>query len=69
MITSLHVQALWSSLLFPVEDVLLGLLEVLLGHLHPPLPQGQETGLSADGLYVGTREVILNIKVVKILPF
>ena len=51
-----------------VQHVLLGLLEVLLGHLHPPLPQGQETGLSADGLNVGTREVILNIKVVKILP-
>ncbi len=30
--------------------------------LHPPLPEGEETGLCADGLDVCPREVVLKLK-------
>merc|ERR1712192_295507 len=55
----LHVESLRGSLLLPVEHILLGLLEVLLGHLHPPLSEGKKSSFSADCLDVGSREVVL----------
>ena len=55
----LQVEAVGGAFVLSVEDVLLGLLEVLVRDLHPPLPEGQQTGLSADGLDVSTRKVIL----------
>ncbi len=30
--------------------------------LHPPLPEGEETGLCADGLDVCSREVVLKLQ-------
>ena len=50
----LEVEPLRRSLLLLVEDVLLGLLEVLVGDLHAALPQRHQTGLRTDGL--GGRE-------------
>merc|ERR1719308_494021 len=55
----LHVEPLRGSLLLPVQHILLRLLEVLLGHLHPSLSESKKTSLSADSLYVSSREVIL----------
>merc|ERR1719180_510033 len=55
----LHVESLWGSLLLPVEHILLRLLEVLLGHLHPPLSESEQTSLSADCLDVSSREIVL----------
>lgn len=50
----LQVQALRGVLLLAVEDIFLRLLEVLVRHLHPPLPQRHEPRLGADGFDVGT---------------
>merc|ERR1719234_1065394 len=55
----LHVESLRGSLLLPVEHILLGLLEVFLGHLHPPLSESKQASLSADCLDVGSREIVL----------
>merc|ERR1719180_619234 len=55
----LHVESLRGSLLLSVKHILLGLLEVFLGHLHPPLSESEKTSLSADCLDVSSREVVL----------
>merc|ERR1719234_1119865 len=57
--SKLHVESLRGSLLLPVKHILLGLLEVFLGHLHPPLSEREQTSLSADCLDVGSREIVL----------
>lgn len=46
----LKVKSLWRALLLLIQNVLFGLLEVLVGDLHPALPKGHEPGLSTDGL-------------------
>ena len=46
----LEVQSFRGSLLFLVEDVLLGLLEVLVGDLHPALSEGHEACFCTDSL-------------------
>jgi len=55
----LEVEPLRGALLLPVEHVLFGLLEVLVGYLHPPFSEGEESGLGTDGLDVSAGEVIL----------
>merc|ERR1711971_1459409 len=57
--SKLHVESLRGSLLLPVKHILLRLLEVFLGHLHPPLSESEQSSLSADCLDVGTREIVL----------
>merc|ERR1712172_233660 len=57
--SKLHVESLRGSLLLPVQHILLGFLEVFLGHLHPPLSESEQSSFSADCLDVSSREVIL----------
>merc|ERR1711971_948743 len=57
--SKLHVESLRGSLLLPVKHILLRLLEVFLGHLHPPLSESEQSSLSADCLDVGTRDIVL----------
>merc|ERR1719285_1356216 len=57
--SKLHVESLGGPLLLSVQHILLGLLEVFLGHLHPPLSESKKTSLSTDCLDVGSREIIL----------
>ncbi len=56
---TLQVQTLGDVAFLPVQRLLLGLNEVLLAHLHPPLPQGQHPRLGADGLDVGPTQIVL----------
>merc|ERR1712037_1004417 len=56
---SSEIESLRSALLLPVEDVLLALLEVLVGDLHPALPQREEARLRAHGLDVCPGELVL----------
>ena len=51
----LEVKPLWCALLLLVQDVLFGLLEVLVGDLHPALPKSHEPSLSTDGLERGEK--------------
>ena len=56
----LEIQSLGGALLFFIKNIFFRFLEVFICYFHPMLSQGHQTSLCADGLDVGTREVILS---------
>mmetsp|Transcript_385 Transcript_385/g.996 ORF Transcript_385/g.996 Transcript_385/m.996 type:complete len:285 (-) Transcript_385:792-1646(-) len=54
-----HIEALGHPLLLLVEHLLLGLLEVAVRDLHPPLTEREEPRLRAHGLNVRTAQLVL----------
>ena len=57
--SALEVEPLGRALFLFEHDVVACLLELGVGHLHAPLAQRQEAGLSAHRLDVGARELVL----------
>ena len=55
----LQVEALWHPLLLLVKNLLLGLAEIGLHNLHTALAESKETRLCANGLDVGSRQILL----------
>ena len=55
----LQVQTLWLALALCLQDSFPRRAEVLHVHPHSSLAQGQKTGFGADGLDIGTRQVVL----------
>ena len=58
-IQSLEVEPLGDVALLAVERPFLGLEEIVLGHAHAPLAEGQQPRLSAHSLDVRPRQVVL----------
>lgn len=54
------IEAIWHVALLEVQHLLLGLLEVLFVYSHTALAKGDQTGLSAHCLDIGSGQVVFS---------